>query len=430
MTRTGVLLPLALLLFLAGCEKEHTKVVVEPRADGTFVRTISLWKTDTDKPGKTLPPDEERVERVWEFYESRLEPVGKVARFRGTFRSPPPDIPHDGRTNQGGYDVWRAGPGYVGYYRERRPGVMDLFARLEKAAAGIDHLSRILAEMFRRELEGEAGVDSLVAFLSGPFRADMKEMMFLFAGGTYDLVDDDERLFSVFAVIVQLAEERGYVAVADFPKIFNKQSVIDVLHHFIASKMERSLDDDLRGKLAFLTDSEKLPKAFEGALLSLGDSKEELEKEMEPFLKGVVSFDIFSDHETLEVVLVLPPGAEILYTSGELVPEKRRIEWEDTLDGRAVRSLYHASFAVADEAWQKAHLGSVGLTGEELYEYVFWVNGLPEEQAKAWRKAVDALEPGEGLAERLAAIRVTPRDEDEEDGREKGAKLLIAALPD
>jgi hypothetical protein len=412
-------------LVVAGCEKERVRIVVEPRPDGTFVRTIHLWKADKDK---ILPPDEERVDRTWEFYEERLEPLGKIVRFRGIFRKPPPDVVHEGRSNVGGYDVWQAGPGWLGIYRERRPGATDLFAKLQKVAEGIDLLSRILAETMREQLAGEPGLDALVAFLSGPFREDLKEMVFHFAGGSYDLATADDRLLTAFSMVLQFAEERGYLAVADLPRALNLESLRELVSRFVARKMERSLDDDLREKLAFLTDAGKLTASMERAMKKLGEPGEDFGKAMEPFLKDVIRFDLFSSDEILDLVLELPPGAELLHTSGTRNLEKRRIEWTDTIDARAVRSLYHASFAVADEEWQTKHLGRVALPAKDLPDYVLWVNGLPEAQAGAWREAVNALTPGDDLIERLRAIRVTPREEGDEEVEEKGAKILIKAL--
>ena len=195
---------------------------------GKFVRTIHLWRTNPAESFKTLPPDEERVAAVTKLYGTRLEPVGEVVKFRGEFREMPPDVLRDKETNHGGYDVWRAGPGWVGFYRERRPGPTDLYARLEKAASGVDRLTKILAEMFRAQLPGEAGVDSLTAFLVGPLRTDLKEMMFVMATGSHSVLDDDA-LVSALAMVLQIAEERGYLDAADLPKITNRETGLELL---------------------------------------------------------------------------------------------------------------------------------------------------------------------------------------------------------
>ena len=375
MSRAALCLILLSVVFAAGCDEDHTKVVVEPRADGKFVRTISLWRTNPAESFKTLPPDEKRVAAVAKLYGTRLEPVGEVVKFRGEFREMPPDVLRDKETNHGGYDVWRAGPGWGGYYRERRPGPTDLYARLEKAASGVDRLTEILAEMFRAELPGEAGVDLLTAFLVGPFRADAKEMMFVMATGSHSDLDDDA-LVSALAMVLQIAEERGYLDAAALPMITNKETGLELLLRMVAEKMERPLDEDLRSKLGFLTDAEKLAAAFEDAAKSVG----EVEKSFDPYVEEILHLDLFSGDETLELVVELPPGAEIIHTSGKRAADERRVEWKGKLDGRAVRILHHVSFSVADEDWQRKRFGRVALTKEDLSNYVFWVCGLPERQ--------------------------------------------------
>ena len=98
------LLPAAatVLLLACGCVREFVQVKVEPRPDGSFVRTVRLWKVDDEKDKGILPPDTGAVANAAKHYMERLEDKEGAARFQGTFyHAVPTDILHAGDTNRG-----------------------------------------------------------------------------------------------------------------------------------------------------------------------------------------------------------------------------------------------------------------------------------------------------------------------------------------
>ena len=95
----------------------------------------------------------------------------------------------------------------------------------------------------------------------------------------------------------------------------------------------------------------------------------------------------------------------------------------------AVTTIFFVTWSTPDRAWQEEHLGAVVLTGSTLGDYTAWVESLAPAQAKAWEDAVEALEPGPEFRAGLKAIRVTPRDPEEEGMKsEEGARLILKAL--
>ena len=54
--RYSPLILIALLAIVGGCEHDHIRITITPGPDGSFVRTIRLWKTDSEKPGAILAP--------------------------------------------------------------------------------------------------------------------------------------------------------------------------------------------------------------------------------------------------------------------------------------------------------------------------------------------------------------------------------------
>ena len=65
----------------------------------------------------------------------------------------------------------------------------------------------------------------------------------------------------------------------------------------------------------------------------------------------------------------------------------------------------YASWAQANEAFQKDHLGKVALTGDELTQYCLWRSSLDMQQGSEWDIFFSGLKPGTELLEKLDAFR-------------------------
>ncbi len=422
MIRHLSLVAITTLALACGCVREFIEVNIQPRPDGSFVRTVRFWRIDDDKKGQTLAPDDDVLANAAKHYLTRLEDEGAAARFQGTFyHAVPADILFGGDTNHGGYTVWRSPLGHLGYYRERRPGRVDLLTRFREVEASIDVLVRMGTTIATQQLEGEAGLDKLVAYLTGPLHRDLKEAAFHFYVQRFRPrvphdKNNEKDVLSTAAIVLQFAEERGHLKVKDLPKLGDDKARAELLMNMVAQRMGRPLDDALRKKLTFLGDPDLAKAAFEKALPIVGTTKERFEAAMMPVLNCVVAFEIFEVHPTLRYVLHLPPDARLRFTSGELDEKKRQITWKRKLEPRPVGDLFYALWSAPDAAWQTKRLGRVALRGEALEEYITWENALDPERAKAWRAALERLDPQRDLAADLKAAAG------------EGATMILAAL--
>jgi len=433
----GILLAAALAAAaVCGCERDHVEVRVELRRDGSLHRRLRLWHTsekrEEDK-GKLLAPPEEMVARAAPHYGKPLADEEQVVRFEGTFRTVPADYAQGEDTNHGDYTVWASRLGAVGYYRERRPGRIDHHARLREAMATVDRLVDLMAIMARQRLHGEEGLDRLLAFLKQPLRRDLKEMVTyvlhaaLGAPGRLPGEAGDDHLAGTGAFLIQFAEERGYFRAADLPRLLTEKGATDWATTLVAGKMGRPLDAVLRRKLLALTEPEHGEAAYVAALEELAIPREDFEKALQALANDLVHISFGGGTELL-VSLVMPPGAQIEFSSGTRDEAGRVVSWTDSLDDRAVGMLYFAAWTAPDEAWQKAHLGRLALQGRELMEYVFWEHSLGDEGRTAWQAALDRLDPKGDLPKQLRGMWVRPPPHGAEPEPEKGAELILKAL--
>lgn len=423
---------LLLAVALAGCEQDHAEVTVAPRPDGSFERTLRLWHSDSQKKGEVMPPPAAMVDQAKAQYPKRLEAKDASVAFQGEFRVVPPDLRRGEETNRGEYTVWTSRLGHVGYYRERRPGRMDHFTRFREAADAADLLVRLVRTIAGQQLQGEKGAEQLLEFIDGPFRRDFKEAIFflahanLSAAAQFSPQDAERTLVSAAAFLCQFGEERGYLEAADLPRLLTQEGAIDVGARLVAKRMGRPLDAPLRKKLTALLEPEAAQAAYLAALQELKLTEKQFDEALKPLTEGLLQLRIFATAPELRFTLVLPPGAEVRFTSGRHDEKEGRIHWRDELDDRPVANLYYALWAAPDDAWQTARLGKVALRGKELMDYVFWENSLRPDVAAAWRAALDRLDPAGDLAHQLSGIRLATSPK--EGAPEEGARLILDAL--
>ena len=422
-------LALASLVF-CGCERDHVEVTIEPKTDGSFVRTLRLWHTSGNKKGEILPPPAALVDQAKPLYAKALETKDAAVAFQATFRTVPPDMQAGNQTNRGGYTVWTSPLGQLGYYRERRPGRTDHFTRFREAADAADLLMRYLTAIVRQQLEGEQGLDRLVEFIDGPLRKDFKDVLYfvdhasLRAGAVFEGKEPADTLARAAAFLAQFAEERDYLQTEDIVKFRSEEGILDLATSVVARKMGRPLDAQLRKKLAAFAEPERRAEAHKAALEALKMTDEEFEQAMKPITEGILHLGNGGDAD-LRYILALPPDAELRYTSGHYDEKARRIVWEDTLDDRPVMGIYFALWAVPNADWQTKHLGRVAIHGEKLQDCILWENSLAPEHAASWRAALERLDPKRDVRDQLALIRRAPPDQELP---EDGVQILIEAM--
>jgi len=416
---------------LCGCLQDHVTVTIEPRADGSFVRTLRMWDTSANEKDQILPPTAELVDRAKPHYPKTHDTKDASVAFQAAFRTVPPDMQAGNDSNRGGYTVWTSPLGQLGYYRERRPGRTDHFARFREAADAADLAMSYLTALARQQLQGEQGLDRLVEFIDGPLRKDFKDALYfvdhatLCASATFAGKEPEKTLASMAAFLAQFAEERDYLQTEEVVRFRTEEGIVELVTAFVARKMGRPLDAMLRKKLAALADPERGAEAHRAAVESLKMTDNDFEQAMKPITEGVLHIGSGADPE-LRYVLILPPEAELRHTSGRPDEKKRRIEWEDTLDDRPVMGLYFALWTIPNADWQTKHLGRVAVRGEKLQDAILWDNSLAPERAAAWRAALERLDPKADLPKQLSAIRLGP--EGERKAPEEGADTITEAL--
>jgi len=428
-----VLLAAALVLLpLVGCERDHIEIAIEPGPDGSFVRTIRLWHSDTEKKGQTLPATAALVEQAKAQYPKALETHDGTAAFQATFRMVPADLGRGNEMNRGGYTVWPSRLGYVGYYRERRPGRTDHYTRFREMADAVDLFVKLVSTIARQQLKGEKGLEQLAEFIEGPFHRDVKEAVFFVAhvdltsAAQFDDRESERTLVSATAFIFQFAEERRYIEAGDIPRLLTKDGALGVATALVAAKMGRPLDAALRKRLAALAEPQVAQAAYLAALLELKLTEKQFEDGIRPLREDLLHMRPFASEPELRYSLTLSPQAEVRFTNGKHDPKTNTIRWTDEMDDRPVASVYFALWSAPDSEWQTARFGRVVLRGKELTDYVFWESSLGKDHAAAWQAVLARLDPKGDVSQQLAAIRLDPAAK--QPGPEEGAQILIEAL--
>ncbi len=420
-----------LSLAVAACERERVKVTIEPRADGSFTRTVRLWREDTEKPGVVLPPTDAALAAAKAIHgEPVADPAGGAAvTFRGVCRAVPADLAPAETPNHGAYDAFRCGAGWCGLYRERRPGPTDYHARFEAAAKAVDFGAKLQIELARKFLAGDPGLPALTERLEGPWRRDMRDVLLMLMTSVAGSSGRREGglLLGIkgpgsgpAAMAFELLEERGYVRVPEIVALLDQHrrgGHLPLLAAYTARLMGREPDEALLKRLAPLGDEDGFENAVKEVLAAMKVTEDEADAVFEPLEGVLLQLDLGPD-PSIEIELVLPEGAESIDTTGEVV-EGGRIRFADELTGGLVRRVFVATLAVPDAAWQQARFGGVPLTGEKLFRYALWIASLPVPVRGEWESAVEGLRPGPELLPRVRALTSLS---------DVGARLLLGAL--
>jgi hypothetical protein len=427
----------ALALALGACERDHIEITIEPQADGSFVRTLRLWRVDENAHNGIKAPSKEFVEAAKPHYMDPLAAKDATVVFRNTFYKMPQDVALEGQTNAGGYTLNVGTFGRVGHYRERRPGRADHAAAQQEIASSVATLTTLLATMARQQLQDEQGVEQLAKAIEGKFRRDLQDLASYLAttaatgqpvvlGKEFEDMDRPavDRLFGMLSYVLQFAEERGYLKTRDFPRLFDEEFLRGRVFTLVAKHMGRPLDDALRAKLLTLSDGERWEAAGKQALQAIGLTELALRERVQP-LTALGAVKMFGTEPLLHYVLVLPEDASVIATNGRAEEDGNKVRWTDELDGRLVAQLFHAMWATPDAAAQRKHLGRIAVKDLALMQLTLWEASLAPEPRKRWVAAVAALDPNRGLRTQLEAIRI---EQGEGAGQPHGADVLIKAL--
>jgi hypothetical protein len=427
-------LPFALAvmaLVVTGCPYNQYIVELKPQGN-TIERTLVFYcedgvNTNTGKPNyRSFDAGELAVI-------TSLYPVHGVTNdggrhiARGEFANQlPADV-----GGAGAYTNLTTSLGEAGVYVERFRGNDDLAGMTERRFKAADQLADLFIGWSRMELGREPGHDKLRQFLNVDFRRDLKNLSAYWWEGElasgYKTNADEEFIVR----IGQYLFERGYFTIGEIPALFrnvsgdDSQALLRQLQRLVARKMGVPETEPVPASLAFLADETTMEKSFDKylAVTSLYRAKLKQwkeDKQLKPDLKrpepsevaseaagSLVQFDLFGQPDHLAVRLSLPSSP--VHSNGRWDEVLKQVVWETDIEDRTNASHLpfscYASWAQADQGYQKEHFGKVALVGDELTQYCLWRSSQDAQRGDEWDTFVSGLRPGTGLMEKINAFR-------------------------
>lgn len=431
-------LALAVMVFVVtGCPHNDYNVQLKPE-DNVIQRTVVFYCADGVNTNNGTPNyqafDTKELAAIAILYPTNsLTTKGGYYLVRGKFSNGLPD-------DVGGAGVYTNlanSLGEVGFYAERFRGNDDLAGMTEQRFKATDQLTDLIVGWSRTELGREPRYDQLHQFLNVELRHDLKNLSSYWWEG--QLVNIYKTNASTeFAVrFGQYLYERGYFTLGEMPGMVGDVSFADVsgndpkpllrrIQRLVARKMGVPDTEPVPTSLAFLADDSMMEKSFTNYVVSTDVYRARLKqweenkklnpdsKQPEPSdmvmdevesLFGISLFGQTSDH--LAVQLSLPSSP--IHSNGRWDEVLKQVVWDTDIEGRTNAThlpfYCYASWALADEEFQKAHFGKVVLIGDDLMEYCLWRSSQDSQRGGEWDAFLAGLKPGTGLIERLEAFR-------------------------
>jgi hypothetical protein len=423
----------AMTLVVTGCP--HNQYIVELKPQGNSIeRTLVFYcedgvNTNTGNPNYQ-PFDTAELAAITSLYPALgLTNDGGCYIARGEFTS---ELPND-VGGAGAYTNLTTSLGEAGFYVERFRGNDDLAGMSERRFKAADRLADLFVGWSRMELGREPGYGKLRQFLDVDFRRDLKNLSAYWWEGQLASgykTNADEEFVVRFG---QYLLERGYFTIGEIPGVFRDASGDDTqaqlrrIQRLVARKMGVLETEPVPASLAFLADETTMEKSFDKYLAGTAQYRAKLkqwkkDRKLKPDLKqpepsevasdaaaGLIEFHLFGQPDHLTVRLSLPSSP--VHSNGRWDAALKQVVWETNIEGRTNASHFpfscYASWAQADQEYQKEHFGRVALTGDELTQYCLWRSSQDQQEGDEWDAFVASLQPGSGLAERIAAFRFT-----------------------
>ncbi len=418
----GLQLPAALAAFsllLTGCPHNVYEVLVQPRGN-VVERTLTFYREEGE--------EDDGTPKYRDFGTDDLAAIAALYPAGGTSAAGDRHTAKGRFTNEMPGDVGGAGVysnlitslGETGFYVEHFRGNEDLAGMVEKRNHAADRVADMLIGWSRAELGQEAGYDKLHKFLDNDFRHDLKNlgqyMLRSQTAGVTTNVDGE--------LLVRLGEYmvgRGYFQLGEMAQVFQEYSASDSeglsrrVQRIVARKMGLPESAPIPASLAFSADDATRTKSFEKYLAGTDAYKALLKqwetdkvktpdlkqpppaKVLDDVMEELIQFDFGSTPDSLTVRLSLPLAA--VYSNGKWDAAKHQVAWESSLPAPGVDAahlpvLCYATWAQADEAFQKAHIGTVAITNEDLMQYCVWRGALDPKRGAEWDNFLSNLKPG------------------------------------
>ena len=423
----------ALALVVTGCP--HNQYIVQLKPRGNIIeRTLVFYREDGVNTNTGAPNyqsfEAAELAAITSLYPAHgLTHDGKRYVVRGEFTN---ELPDD-VGGRGAYSNLTTSLGEAGFYVERFRGNDDLAGMSERRLKGAERLTDLIVGWSQMELGREPGYDKLRQFLDVDFRRDLKNLSaYCWDGELAGACKTNAG--GEFAVRFGLyLFERGYFTIGEIPGLLRDVSGYDWpallrrIPRLVARKMGVPETESVPASLAFLADESMMEKSFDkylaGTELYRAKLKQwEEDKKLKPETKrpepsevaddaagdmGTFESNLFGQPDHLAVRLSLPSSP--VHSNGRWDEALRQVVWETDIEDRTSAShvpfFCYASWARADQEYQKKHFGKVVLTGDELTHYCVWRGSQDKRQGGEWDAFVASLQPGSGLAERLDAFR-------------------------
>jgi len=421
----------ALAFLVTGCPQKEYIVELQPQGN-SIERTLVFYSADgvdtnTCAPNY-LPFDPAELAIITALYPAHsLTNVGSRYTVRGEFAN---DLPHD----VGGAGVFTnltTSLGSAGFYMERFRGNDDLVGMAERRFKAADQLADIYVGWSQMALGREPGYDKLHEFLDVDFRRDLKNLssycweLQLANGCKTNAIEEYAVRFG------QYLFERGYFTIGEMPGLFRDfssddlQAILRRIQRLLARKMGVPDTAPTPPSLALLADETRMEKSFDGyfagtELYRAKLKQWEQDKKLNPDTKkpepsevannavgNLLEFNLFGlgDHLVVHLSLPSPP----VHSNGRWDEALKQVVWETHIEDRTNATQLpfscYASWAQANEAFQKEHLGKVALTGDELTKYCFWRSSLDMQRGGEWDAFLSGLQPGAGLIAMIDAFK-------------------------
>ena len=451
MPRFRIVRALTLSTVCAGCGGRTVyEVRLEPQADG-LRRTLTGWRED-GQPDKRLSDDELR--RLGTMYRERVTPPNELRQtFRDTF---PRDLPAD----LGGWGTYRAlrSPLGTAYrYYERLGGAADPDAELFNRRAAVDRLVDLVVGWFDEQLKSSPVRDVVHRFLHQEFRQDLRNVALLAV--TLPLEnrraaadgDGPNRRESALVGLAAYAAEHGYFLNDDVGAAWSEfdpkdnDGVLRIVRRVLAHKCGLSPTDSER-HFPFLVDARTVQASLDAYLRQTPEfrRKEEAWRARGPqspdipppepssLLGDLVgrSFDHVIATSANEVRITLHLPGPPLATCGRYDESDKTLRWTVKLPyGRDLPTYVHATWVVADEAFQTAHFGRVLPADDELARFAELFATIPAARQAEFTAHLKSLEPGDALKGRVRDFRFSePIDPPTRTAGERLIEFLSQAL--